>query len=155
MRPVLIAVACVLALASNGCGGSTDEQFTMADGDAIRKLDADYVKAFNAKDLKTILTMYSDNSVFMPPNKPALKGKDPLPVFYNELFGRGAVTLRMDPGDVGGHGTIGFQNGTYTLDAGDSHDRGKFLLVMRRMPSGWKYEHSIWSSDLPAPPPPK
>jgi ketosteroid isomerase-like protein len=91
----------------------------------------------------------------MPPNQPALKGRDPLKPFYNEMFGRGAVNLKMDPGDVGGHGPIGFQNGSYTLTAGDTRDRGKFLIVLRKMGGNWKFEHSIWSSDLPPPAPAK
>lgn len=154
MRKALTIAALAIALATGACGGSQGEQFTMGDGEAIRRLDAEFVKNFNAKDLDKILAMYSDNSVFMPPNRPLLKGREPLKSFYNEMFGRGSVNLRMEPGEVGGHGSIGFQNGTYTLDAGDTHDRGKFLMVMRRMNGNWKYEQTIWSSDLPVQVPP-
>lgn len=149
MRTAVTAAVLALALGASACGGAQGEQFTMGDGDAIRKLDSSFVKAFNAKDLDAILTMYSDNSVFMPPNAPALKGREPLKSFYKEMFARGAVSFRMDPGDVGGHGPIGFQNGTYALTTGDTRDRGKFLFVMRKMGENWKFEHTIWSSDLP------
>jgi ketosteroid isomerase-like protein len=151
MRTAVTAAVLALALGASACGGVQDDQFTMGDGDALRKVDADFVKAFNAKDLDKILTMYSDNSVFMPPNAPSLKGREPLKSFYKEMFARGAVDLRMDPADVGGHGPIGFQNGTYSLTAGDTRDRGKFLFVMRKMAGNWKFEHTIWSSDFPAP----
>jgi ketosteroid isomerase-like protein len=154
MRRAITTAVLAVALGVSACGGAQEEQFTMGDGEAIRRMDADFVKAFNAKDLDTILGMYSDNSVFMPPNAPALKGKEPLKSFYNELFSRGPVELRMDPNDVGGHGPIGFQNGSYSLNAGDTRDRGKFLFVMRKMGTNWKYEHTIWSSDLPPPAPP-
>jgi ketosteroid isomerase-like protein len=153
MRKALTIAVLAIALGAGACGGSQQDEFTMGDGEAIRRLDTEFVKNFNAKDLDQVLAMY--NSVFMPPNRPLLKGREPLKSFYTEMFGRGAVSLRMDPSEVGGHGTIGFQNGSYTLDAGDTHDRGKFLMVMRRMGGNWKYEQTIWSSDLPVPPPAK
>ena len=32
---------------------------------------------------------------------------------------------------------------------GAGHDRGKYLFVQRRMGDTWRYEYSMWNSDLP------
>jgi ketosteroid isomerase-like protein len=138
-----------VALGLTGCSGPTTEDFTRADADAIRKIDADFVVAFNAKAIDKLLSMYTDNSVFMPPNAPTLRGVDPLKSFFADMHARGAVDLKMDPIDIAGHGPIGYQSGTYSLTTGTTRDRGKFLFVMRKMAGNWRFEYTIWSSDLP------
>jgi ketosteroid isomerase-like protein len=150
MRRVLTMALIALAAGTGACGGKVEE-FTTADSAAIRQVDADYVAAFNAKDMDKMLALYTDNSVFMPPNKPMLRGKDPLKSFYNDLISQGATDLKMDPVDIAGHGPIGYQSGTFSLVSGPTHDRGKFLFVMRKMGDKWLFQHTIWSSDLPKP----
>jgi hypothetical protein len=29
------------------------------------------------------------------------------------------------------------------------HDRGKYLFILRSMGGNWRYEYSMWNSDLP------
>jgi len=140
-------LAVTLGLA--GCSGPKTEEFTRVDADAIRKVDADFVAAFNAKEIDKILSMYTDSSVFMPPNAPALRGIDPLKSFFADLFARGGADLKMDPVDLAGAGPIAYQSGTYSLTTGATRDRGKFLFVMRQMAGNWRFEYTIWSSDLP------
>jgi ketosteroid isomerase-like protein len=146
MTAVLLALAVVA-----GCGGPTPEAFTTSDSAAIRQVDADYVAAFNAKDMDKLLPMYAENSVFMPPNKPMLRGRDPLKSFYADLFGQGATGLTLSPDEVSGHGPIAYQSGSFSLSRGATHDRGKFLFVMRKLGDKWLFQHCIWSSDLPQP----
>jgi ketosteroid isomerase-like protein len=140
-------LAVTLGLAA--CGGPKTEAFTRADADAIRKVDADFVVAFNAKEIDKILSMYTDNSVFMPPNAPMLRGIQPLKSFFADLFTRSASDLKMEPVDLAGHGPIAYQSGTYSLTTAGTRDRGKFLFVMRKMGDTWRFEYTIWSSDLP------
>lgn len=151
MRNMMTLTALALGLIAGGCAGPKAEEFTRADSEAIRKLDADFVAAFNAKDTPRILTMYTDNSVFMPPNAPTLRGTQPLQSFYADLLGRGAADLKMEPVDIAGHGPIAYQSGTFTMGGG-ARDRGKFLFVMRKMGDNWRFEYTMWSSDLPKPP---
>jgi ketosteroid isomerase-like protein len=151
MRTVLMTALVTLMLGAGACGGSKGEEFTATDTAAIRQLDADFVAAFNAKEMDKLLAFYAENSVFMPPNKPLLRGKEPLKSFYADLFGQGATDLKMDPADIAGHGPIAYQSGTFSLTSGATHDRGKFLFVMRKMGDKWLFQHSIWSSDLPKP----
>ena len=151
MRRVMTTALVALAIGAAGCGGPKGEEFTTSDAAAIRQADAAFVAAFNAKDLDKLLSFYTENSVFMPPNAPMLRGKDPLKSFYTEMFAQGAPQLEMDPGDVAGHGPLAYQSGTFTRSAGTTRDRGKFLFVMRKMGDKWLFQHSIWSSDLPKP----
>jgi ketosteroid isomerase-like protein len=151
MRTVMAVVIAALTFGAAACGGPKQEEFGRPDSEAIRKTSADLAAAFNAKDLDRILALYADNSVFMPPNAPLLRGKEPLRSFYTDLLARGGTDLKLDPADVAGHGPLGYQSGTYSLVTGDTRDRGKFLFVMRKNGPNWLFEYTSWSSDLPRP----
>jgi ketosteroid isomerase-like protein len=151
MRRLTMTAALLALTMAAACGAPVGQEFTTADSAAIRQVDADFVAAFNAKDMDKMLTMYAENSVFMPPNKPLLRGKDPLKSFYADLYSQGATGLELEPEEVGGHGPIAYQSGSFSLKRGTAHDRGKFLFVMRKNNDKWVFQHSIWSSDLPQP----
>jgi ketosteroid isomerase-like protein len=153
MKTSLACLLPVLLLAA-ACSGPAAEEFTTKDAGTIRQQTDAFVKAFNAKDVSKILEIYADNSVFMPPNEPIIRGKDALKIFYTDIFKRGATNLRLDTAEVSGHGPIAYQSGTYELDykpatGAPSRDRGKFLFVLRKMANVWKYQYTMWNSDLP------
>lgn len=157
MQNIVNASLLVLMITVAGCGGTSKEEFTRADGEAIRKNLAEFVAAFNSKRIDSIVAMYADNSVFSPPNAPLLRGQEPLKSFFGDLFGRGATDLSMETETVAGHGPLAYQAGTYSMMYADPakgervRDRGKFLLVLRKMSGTWRTEYTIWSSDLPKP----
>jgi ketosteroid isomerase-like protein len=155
MKKSLAGLIPALLLAA-ACSGPAPEEFTTKDAGAIRQQHEAFVAAFNAKDVAKILDMYAENSVFMPPNEPIIRGKDALKNFYTGLFQRGATNLRMDITEVSGHGPLAYQSGTYEMhlkpDTGTpGRDRGKYLFVLRKLQIGWKYEYTMWNSDLPPP----
>ena len=150
LRAALI-MSFVLAAA---CSGPVPEEFTTKDAGTIRQQHDAFLAAFNAKEIDKILNLYAENSVFMPPNEPIIRGKDALKHFYEELFKRGATNLRMDITEVSGHGPLAYQSGTYEMDLKPEtglpgRDRGKYLFVLRKMQIGWKLEYTMWNSDLP------
>jgi ketosteroid isomerase-like protein len=130
-------------------GGAKEKEFGASDAQAIRQVSADLETAFNAKDMDKILSFYTENSVFMPPNKPLLRGRDPLKSFYNGLLSAGSHDLKLTVGDVAGHGPIAYGSGSYSMMNGETRDRGKFLFILRNMAGNWKIEYTSWSSDLP------
>lgn len=152
MRYAVTIAALVLTLGVGACASGPKEQgFTRQDQDAIRKNTADMAAAFNAKEVDKVVEFYAESSIFMPPNAPLLRGRDPLKSFYSSLLDRGATDLRLEPDEVSGHGPIAYESGTYSVSYanGASRDRGKYLLVLRNMNGTWRTEKTIWSSDLP------
>jgi ketosteroid isomerase-like protein len=149
MRTAILGA--VLALTVCACAGPAQQEFTNADAQTIRKTDTDLTAALNAKDIDKVLALYAESSVFMPPNAPTLRGKEPLKSFYSDMISRGAK-MEMTATDVAGHGPIAYESGSYSLDLRQGgHDRGKFLRVLRNMGGTWRIEYTIWSSDLPKP----
>ena len=149
-RGALLAV--ILGLGACASGPPTDE-FTAADTDTIRKRSQQLPAAFNAKQLDAIVELYAENSVFMPPNAPLLRGREPLREFYQDLTAR-TSNLRLETDDVAGHGPLAYETGTYWLNHEDGavRDRGKYVFVWRKMGDTWRTEKTIWSSDLPSVP---
>jgi ketosteroid isomerase-like protein len=148
-------LAGVVCLGAAACGGGKPgEEFTLKDQASIRERNDALVKAFNDKDVGQVLGVYSENSVFMPPNQPVIRGKDALRMFYDDLLKSGATGLKLNVAEVSGHGPLAYQSGSYEMDVkpktgAPSHDRGKYLFVLRRMADTWRYEYSVWNSDLP------
>ena len=147
-----VAALCLSA----ACGGAKPgEEFGMKDQAAIRERTEAFVKAFNAKAIDEVLAIYAENSVFMPPNQPIIRGRDALRTFYDELLKSGAGNLKLDVAEVSGHGPLAYESGTYEMDvkpkpgAGVEHDRGKYLFILRRMNNTWRLEYTVWNSDFP------
>jgi ketosteroid isomerase-like protein len=153
MRKAVTIAALALTVGVGACAtGAQEEGFTRADQDTIRQQAADMAAAFNAKEVDKVVAHYADNSVFMPPNVPRIRGQEPLRDFYNDLLGKGATRLDLQPEEISGHGPLAFETGSYSIiyDDGVSRDRGKYLLVLRNTAGRWRVEKTIWSSDLPA-----
>jgi len=140
---------------ASACAAPKSEEFTQQDGTNIRQKNQEFVQAFNAKDTGKILELYTENSVFMPPNMPIIRGKEALKNFYTDMLNRlGANNLRLDVAEVSGHGPIAYQTGPYELDykpatGAGRHDRGKYLFVLRNMNGTWRLQYTMWNSDLP------
>jgi ketosteroid isomerase-like protein len=142
-------VALSVCVGASGCGGKTDPKFGTADQQAIRQATSNLETSFDAKDVDKILALYTENSVFMPPNKPLLRGRGALKGFYDGLMSSGSKDLKITIGEVAGEGTLAYESGSYTMVNGTVPDRGKFLFIFRNMAGTWKIEYTSWSSDLP------
>ncbi len=150
MRTAAAVALLAITLAAGACAGPKGEVFNAIDQEAIRKATTDLSEAFNDKDIDRVLTLYADNSVFMPPNAPLLRGREPLKSFYSEMFGaRQGSDLKLEPQDVSGHGPLGYQSGAYSMNVAGGRDRGKYLFILRRLAGNWRFEYMSWSSDLP------
>ena len=153
MKKLLAGLVTTLAFTA-ACSGPVPEEFTTKDAGTIRQQHDAYLKAFNAKEVQPIIDLYAENSVFMPPNEPIIRGKEALKNFYNDLFKRGATNLKMDITEVSGHGPLAYQSGNYEMElkpetGTPGRDRGKYLFILRKMQIGWKLEYTMWNSDLP------
>src|SRR5690606_38366620 len=116
MRYAVTIAALALTIGVGGCAtGAKEEGFTRADQDAIKQKAADLEAAFNARDVDQVVRHYADNSIFMPPNAPLLRGQEPLRDFFNGLLTEGAISLDLQPGEVSGHGPIAYESGTYSV----------------------------------------
>ena len=151
MRHAVTIAALALTVVVSGCAtGAKQQEFTRTDVEAIRKGATDLSAAFNDRNVDRIVAFYADNSEFMPPNAPLLRGRGPLQSFYAGLLDKGATGLTLETDDIAGHGPLAYASGRYTVNyPNGGRDRGKYVLVLRNTSGTWRTEKMIWSSDLP------
>jgi uncharacterized protein (TIGR02246 family) len=155
-RPLAACMLFAIALVASACGGPKQEEFTTQDAAAIRQKTEAFVKAFNDKQIPQIIDMYAENATFMPPNRPVLRGRSAIRNFFDELLNQtGATNLRLEVSEVVGHGPLAYEAGTYEIEykpttgvAPRDRDRGKYLFVLRDLNGSWRYEYTVWNSDL-------
>jgi ketosteroid isomerase-like protein len=104
-----------------------------------------------------ILAEYADDAVILGPGGPAVQGKPALAPYLSGLFGTVAFRDVVGaPTDITVSGDLGVETGTYSwtlVPSGGSPapDKGKYLHVWARGPTGWKVVRYMANSDIAAP----
>ncbi len=126
---------------------------------AFAKVARDFEAAVGRGDAAGLSALYTEDAVLMPPNTAAAMGRAAIQEFFKGMFTQGARNLKLAQTAVVGSGANGYEAGTYEFDLGPAaapmHDKGKYLIGMRRAANGkWLIAHDIFNSDLPCPPAP-
>ncbi|UCG88728.1 MAG: DUF4440 domain-containing protein [Gemmatimonadota bacterium] len=123
---------------------------------AIRSTHAAYHEVVSAKDWDAVVTYYTTDAVIMPPNQPAVHGRDPIRDWYASFPPVTEVELPIV--EIDGRGDIAYVRGTYTLTMAIKGtpepimDSGKNLAIWRRQPDGsWLIAIDTFNSDLASP----
>ena len=129
----------------------------------VRKIDEatqTAMKAALAKDFATWAALFLDDAVVNPPNEPAVKGRAAIRVWLEKF--PPITEFKLNNVKVEGREDLAYVLGTYTMTIappgapGPVKDSGKFVTVLRRQADGqWLVAVDMFSSDLPAAPPPK
>jgi ketosteroid isomerase-like protein len=145
-----------------GCNSGQQVPDTRADEAAVRKADADWVKAAQTKRVDDWVTFYADDAVVLPPNDRTVTGKDSIRKPVGDLLGLPNLSISWTPTkvEVAKSGDLAYLYGTYQLsatgpDGKPMDDQGKMLEIWKKQADGnWKCIVDTWSSDLPAMPSP-
>ena len=127
-----------------------------SDLDKITALDEQDVAASKAQDMSTLLTLWDDEGVALPPGGDPIIGIDALRAW---LEGQGepdydVTEYAHDFAERQLLGDWAFEWGTYRSAAGPIGGgapvkaTGKLLRILRRQPDGsWKVARAIWNVD--------
>lgn len=152
-RFLLAAAFCVLI----GVACSQPNQRPPDTGSADRATTAQLVeredRAFANKDVDGVLAVYSADVVMMPPNEPAIRGKDALRPWFTKLFSQQAFQASSGTSEgLEVAGDLDVERITLRNSAGQA--TGKVIHVYRRQADGtWQITQDIWNTDAPAPGP--
>jgi len=133
---------------------------TDADVATIRALGDVYVEAVIAADADAVAESYADDATEMPPNEPAVTGREAIREKYVAGFSYGvsSVEFTMTSQEIDGLGCLAYDRGTWTWSGvlpgmiEPVADSGKYLSVVRRQADRtWLYTDVIWNSDTPLP----
>jgi uncharacterized protein (TIGR02246 family) len=143
MKPRLILFAALLAATTAG-GAEPGREVTAV----VESL----IAADNARDVERVLSHYTDDALFLPPNREPYGGKPALRDRYTSLFAANEVAFRVVISETEMSGALAFVRGEIVgsvtpLDRSKPATpvRDKFLMVLRRQPdSGWKVARLMW-----------
>ena len=117
-----------------------------------------YMLAQNALNVEGCLSYWSDDCVLLPPNEPAVIGKEALRSWYRNAFDdqfKSENTITFDEIEImdGWSFARGSYIGALIPKAGGEpiQVNGKYLEIHQQQPDGsWKFARHMWSSDNPA-----
>lgn len=129
------------------------DRLTADDHEAIRAFYPNWTARVLARDFDDMFELYTEDAVIMPPNHPALRGRDEILAFMQAFPKVTKAEFHVD--EVDGRGDLAYVTGRYslTLEAADApgpvEDVGKFIEIRRRQADGsWKVSRDIFNSDL-------
>ena len=141
-----------------GCAPAPPPDTRAADEAAIRKIDADWVKAAQTKNPDAWVAFYSDDAAVLPPNDNLATTKDAIRKSVSDLLSLPALQISWQPAkvEVAKSGDLAYLYGAYELswtEAGKpASDRGKNVEVWKKQSDAtWKCVADTWNSDLPVP----
>jgi uncharacterized protein (TIGR02246 family) len=147
---VVLACACAISLATS------DSAFAQA-GDAKKAIEAGN-KAFGAAiaagNAAAVAALYADDALVMPPNSEAVTGKPAIEKAFQGMIAGGVKQATLTAKEVEAHGDTATEVGAYSIKdgAGKEIDRGKYIVVWKRVQGQWKLYRDIWNSNMPMPP---
>jgi uncharacterized protein (TIGR02246 family) len=127
-----------------------------ADVEAIERVNVDLIEAFNAGDTSAAVALVMDDAVDLPPNRPAVVGKEAIRAFVQSDFDRFTwdFTDEIVEVEVSGDLAVMWTKYSVTLtpkDGGEPVESGgNWLKVLKRQSDGsWKFSRNIWNRDSP------
>ena len=140
------------------------EQESAAARAAIEAVARSWESWNTAGQADSIASLFADQGRMLPPNEPAVVGRDAINAFQAQQFAMGQSTLRIIVEDVQANGPVAVARGTYTFDltpgpnapAGMTAiaDTGKWVERLTLAGTKWEVNDLIWNSNIPLPPPP-
>ena len=125
---------------------------------AIKSLVDENIAAWNAGDAAAVAARCTNDAVLMPPNMPALIGKEAIQSGTQLIFDQITFNLTGKVLEVEIAGDWAFARMTYAetltrkASGEPTEDAGKWLTIVKRQSDGsWKTYRDIWNSDKPVP----
>lgn len=126
----------------------------MSPAEAIHKLDAEFMKAANAKDVAGLVkAFYAPDAVLLPPGRSIVEGRANIQGFFQGMIDGGFTSIKLETTTTASAGDLAYGRGHYTLamappGGAPVQDVGKYIVVYRRQASGsWRAAADIFNSD--------
>ncbi len=156
MKKIASILAVLIFLVLSGCAPTMEVE---REKDAIQAMAEEFVRAINEGDAETLVALFTDDAVRMPPNEPAVTGKEALEAQYRAEFAQFDIDLNWTLEEIVVVGEWAYYRAGYTVSvtprAGGESAReiGKILDILERGSGGsWKIARHIWNLDSPPTP---
>ncbi len=129
-----------------------------ADVAAINELVDNYTANINSGDLEQWMSLWTEGGIEMPPNTPAVVGKENIRARMEPFFDQFKWEMTNTVEEVRVDGDLAFARGNYTerltpKEEGETiESNGKWLSILVRQDDGfWKFARDIYNENAPPP----
>ena len=109
-----------------------------------------WMEAFNSHDAKAVAALYTIDAVLLPPNEPAVFGRDAIAATHAELFATGDFKIDIEPLETVIDGQLAYVAGRYRMWTGDGAlvDHGKYIEIWSPVNGEWLIRRDIYNSSV-------
>ena len=109
--------------------------------------------AYNTGDASKVVVYYAEDGMRMPPNLPAVEGREAIAAQITQGMEAGAAKVRLETLEYMSSGDMGWARGTYVImdPEGNEVENGKWMQVAKKIGDRWYAYRDIWNSDNPLP----
>lgn len=134
------------------------ETIALTDEDiaAIRASTESFVQAWESRDFDTLMALYTEDAILMPPNASLVQGRAARQAFIENFPPVKEISLTIE--EIDGRGDLAYVRGTYSMTIEMQgapepiQDIGKYIEIRVKQPDGsWLISRDIFNSDLPLP----
>jgi uncharacterized protein (TIGR02246 family) len=117
----------------------------------IEANNSKFIEAFNSGNAAAIGPMYASDARLLPPNSPAIEGRQNIQAFWQNFISMGVKLVKLDITHVETSGNIAVEVGRYALTipgagGATTTDEGKYVVVWKRQGRNWKLAVDIFNT---------
>lgn len=144
----LLVVTFILGVFFSGC-----MQSPVDITNEIKEANVPFMEAFNNADAEAMSMNYTENGKLYPANSEIIEGRENIKAFWQGGMDMGIKKVILETDYAEGFGETAIEDGSYTLYAeGDVViDKGKYLVVWKKVEGNWKLHQDIWNTSMPLP----
>lgn len=127
-------------------------------GNELAQVSAAWAREWEAKNLESVLSLYTDDAVFMDATGSRVMGKAALQRFFATVLHQYTAHPMLRSVKNGSSGDLGYDWGDYTETvvpvADPAHaikTQGTYLLILREVGKRWLIADQMWTGNVPVP----
>ncbi len=155
MKRLLPAFVLFLVAAVFPAEVRADDTFDMTKArKEIEEANRIYCEVLRKGDAAGIAKFFTEDGKSMGPNEPAAVGREQIQALYAKFIADGATVLELDIKGIWGTEALMAEEGLFKFSnkEGKELDRGKYIVLWKKIGGEWKLFRDIYNSDLPLPP---
>jgi len=121
---------------------------------AIEEGNVKLLDALRKGDASAAAKMYTEDACAMPTGSVMVKGRENIKALWGSVIEGGLKDAKLTTAEVVGEGDTVTEMGEYWMKLQPEgqeamEDKGKYVVVWKNTPEGWKLHWDIWNTNIP------